>query len=46
MLSANQTKYFKCPTLHTSQTNSILGIKQNKRLLDNKSLEPLDTTVS
>ena len=38
--------FLKCPTLHIYQINSFLDIKRNKRLLDNKSLEPLDATVS
>ena len=38
--------FFKCPALHISKVNSFADLKQNKRLLDNKRWEPLDTTVS
>ena len=36
--------FFKCATLHISQINSFLDLNQNKRLLDNKTGGPLDTT--
>ena len=38
--------FFKCLTLHISKTKLILWLKWNKRLLDNKSWEPLDTILS
>ena len=38
--------FFKCATLHNSKINSFLDLKRSKRLLDYKSCEPLDTTVS
>ena len=37
--------FFKCPALRISKINSFVDLKQNKKLLDNKSWELLDTTV-
>ena len=38
--------FFKCLTLHISKINLFLDLKRNKRLLDNKSWEVIDTTVN
>ena len=46
LLSTRKTYFFKCLTLHISKTKLILWLKWNKRLLDNKSWEPLDTILS
>ena len=37
--------FFKCPALRISKINSFVDLKQNKKLLDNKSRELLDTIV-
>ena len=43
--STKETFFFKCQTLHISKINPFLDLKRNKRLLENKSWEPLDIMV-
>ena len=45
-LSMRQMFFFKCPILLISKINWFLDLKRNKRLLDNKSWEPLNAMLS